>query len=263
MEAGKARLGDGCRIAYRVDGRRDAPALIFSNSLGCDMRMWDSQAAALAKNFRVLRYDARGHGASDRPAGAYSVDRLGRDVVELMDFLSIGEANFCGLSLGGMVGQWLGVRAPERLNKLVLANTAAYLGPPSSWDARIDLVRERGMAAIADAVIARWFTKTFLNESSDITDHWRGVLSSADSAGYAGCCAAIRDMDMRATAHLIKPRTLVIAGAQDEATPPDESKFIAERLYQGSLAQLNAAHLSNIECDEAFTGLIAEFFQNA
>ncbi|HZV11398.1 MAG TPA: alpha/beta fold hydrolase, partial [Novosphingobium sp.] len=140
---------DGCRIAWRLEGPEDAPVLVLSNSLGTDHAMWDPQMAALTADYRVLRYDARGHGASDAPAGAYAIDRLGADVLDLMDALGIARAHFCGLSLGGMVGQWLAHRAPQRLGRLVLACTAAQMPPASAWQARIDGVVAQGMAPLA------------------------------------------------------------------------------------------------------------------
>jgi len=212
-QQGFATMADGCRIAWRIDGPADAPVLVLSNSLGTAMAMWDSQIAAFAPRFRVLRYDARGHGASSVTPGDYGLDRLGRDVIGLLDALDIARAHFCGLSLGGMTGQWLGVFAPQRVERLVLANTSPYMGPPESWQQRMDLVRREGMAAIAEAVLERWFTPAFRQTYPEAIVLTRQLLLDTDPAGYAGCCAAIRDMDMRPLAKLIAAPTLVIGAS--------------------------------------------------
>lgn len=184
------------------------------------MEMWKPQVEALSGQFRLLRYDARGHGRSDVPAGAYGLDRLGRDVVELLDALGIAKAHFCGLSMGGMVGQWLGVRAPERLDKLVLANTSAYMGPPSGWDDRIAAVRAGGLVALAEGTMGRWFTPGFIAREPGTLAAVCAMLLACPPDGYAGCCAAIRDMDLRPTAPLVRAETLVIAGAHDPPPRP-------------------------------------------
>ncbi|MBB5686339.1 3-oxoadipate enol-lactonase [Sphingobium boeckii] len=252
-------MGDGCRIAYRFDGAPHAPVLMLSNSLGTAMAMWDVQMPGFRENFRVLRYDSRGHGLSDAPAGAYSVDRLSRDAIELLDALEIERVTFCGLSKGGMVGQWLGWRAPERLERLILANTSAYMGPPESWDERIRVISTSGTAAIADSVLQRWFRSNFLLHSADAIAPIRSMLLSTPAHGYAGCCAAIRDMDQRMVAKLIAVPTLVIAGTEDPATPISHAEFLADNIPGATLAVLEAAHLSNIEQPKAFERKIIEF----
>lgn len=260
---GHVTVGDGTRIAYRWDGSEDAPILLLSNSLGTHLGMWDAQIEAFARHFRVLRYDQRGHGQSDVAAGAYSMDRLGRDAIELLDALGIAQLDFCGLSLGGMVGQWLAVRAPERLRRLVLANTSAFMGPPSAWQARIDGVRAQGMAPLAEASLARWFTAEFPARAPAAVAPVRAMLMACDPVGYAGCCAAIRDMDMRATAAMIATPTLVIAGRHDPATPPPHSEALARAIPDARLAMLEAAHLSNVECPDAFAGEAINFLTSA
>ncbi|BAI97350.1 3-oxoadipate enol-lactonase [Sphingobium sp. TA15] len=251
--------GDGCRIAWRFDGPEGAPVLLLSNSLGTDMGMWDSQIGAWRDRFRILRYDQRGHGRSDAPAGAYSLDRLGRDVIELLDALAIDRVDFCGLSLGGMIGQWLGIRAPERLRRLVIANSSGFMGPPGSWDARIALVREQGMAPLAQASIDRWFTAAFAQAAPDAIATVGAMLQATSPEGYAGCCAAIRDMDMRRTAALISVPTLVVGGSQDPATPPAHSEALARTIPAAELVMLNAAHLSNVEQSAAFADACQSF----
>lgn len=259
METQYIATGDGCRIACRFDGPKDAPLLLLSNSLGTDSGMWEPQMAAWTRAFRVLRYDQRGHGASDAPAGAYSMDRLGRDAVELLDALGIGRAHFCGLSLGGMVGQWLAVHAPERIDRLVLANTSAHMGPPSAWQGRIEGVLRDGMAPLAEASIARWFTPDFPALTPQAVEPIRAMLLATDPAGYAGCCAAIRDMDQRRTVALIDRPTLVIGGALDPATPPPHSEALAQGIEGAALLMLDAAHLSNVERPDAFARAVLDF----
>lgn len=251
-------LGDGCRLAYRFDGPDGAPAVLLSNSLGTRLDMWAPQMDALTGRFRVLRYDSRGHGRSDVPAGGYGMDRLGRDAIELLDILGLDTVHFCGLSKGGMVGQWLGARAPERLGRMVLANTSAYMGPPALWDGRIAAVRSGGMAALADSVLARWFTPSFHAAAPERVAPVREMLLATAPEGYAGCCAGLRDMDLRLTAPLIRAPTLVIVGAQDPSTPPAEGHWLAETIPDARLATLECAHLSNVERASGFTSLLLE-----
>lgn len=258
-EQGWATAVDGCRIAWRRDGDAGRPVVILSHSLGASMAMWDDQVASLAGEFSVLRYDTRGHGASDAPAGDYSLDRLGRDVLAVMDHLGIVSARFCGLSLGGMTGQWLGVHASERIERLVIANSSAHMGPAEGWQQRIAMVREHGMAAVASAVLERWFTPAFFAADGVGVERTRAQLLATMPEGYAGCCAAIRDMDLRPIIGLIRAPTLVIAGVQDPATPADHSELIQSRIAGARLVTLDAAHLSNIEQPEAFNAALREF----
>jgi 3-oxoadipate enol-lactonase len=256
---GTATMIDGCRIAWRMDGPENAPVLVLSNSLGTAMAMWTSQVPALSEHFRLLRYDTRGHGKSSVLPGEIGLDRLGRDVLELLDTLGIARAHFCGLSLGGMTGQWLGVFAPERIDRLVLANTSSFMGPPESWQTRINLVRDLGMVAIVEAVLERWFTPGFAARGEDAIEETRQLLLATDPQGYSGCCAAIRDMDLRPVARLIAAPSLIIAGSEDPATPPDHAKRLAFAVAGSKLVSLRAAHLSNIEQSDAFTAALINF----
>lgn len=249
---------DGIFIAHRVEGPADAPVLVLSNSIGTTMDLWAGQIASLAGGFRVVRYDARGHGRSSVPRGDASIARLGHDVLELMDFLDVPQFTFCGLSLGGMVGQWLGVNAPDRLDGLVLCNTSAFMGP-AGWETRIQAVRKGGMAAIAAAVLDRWFRPAFRESRPGLVARMQTMLLGIDPVGYAGCCAAIRDMDQRGTIAAITTPTLVIGGTQDKATPPDHSLFLAASIPGARLEMLEAAHLSNLEQPEAFMALLLDF----
>lgn len=256
---GAIRTGDGCQIAWRFDGPADAPVLMLSNSLGTSMDMWAPQLAAFTSRFRVLRYDSRGHGASDAPAGAYSLDRLGRDAIELLDALHLDRVAFCGLSKGGMVGQWLGVHAPERIDRLILANTSAYMGPASGWQTRIRTVLNQGMGAIAEGAIERWFTPDFRRSGGPAIAPIRAQLLATSPLGYAGCCAAIRDMDLRPIVGLIRCKTLVIGGVFDPATPVADAQALASAIPAAELAVLDAAHLSNVEQPERFIAAALDF----
>lgn len=257
-ELAVTRLGDGCRLAWRFDGPVGAPVLLLSNSLGTTHALWSPQMAAFTRTWRVLRYDVRGHGASDAPAGAYGIDRLARDAVELLDAAGVERAAFCGLSMGGMVGQRLAVTAPERLSALVLANTSAWMGP-GGWQARIAAAEAQGMAAVAEAVIARWFTPRFRAADPASVETVRAQLLATSPVGYAGCCAALRDMDQRATAPLIRTPTLVVAGAWDAATPPAHARVLADAVPDAAYVELEAAHLSNVEAGEAFNRAVCAF----
>lgn len=250
---------DGTRLFYRWDGEEGRPVLLLSNSLGTTLEMWDPQIPVLAGRFRVLRYDSRGHGRSDAPAGPYTIERLGRDVLALLDGLGVARASFCGLSMGGMVGMWLGVNAPERLERLVLANTSASIGAPEVWEQRIATVNTQGMAAIVPGVIDRWFTKRFQEQDPAAVERIAAMLRATDARGYAACCAAVRDMDQAQAIGAIRVPTLVIGGTHDLATPMDHSHAIVQRIAGAKLVELDAAHLANIEQAPAFTQALLDF----
>lgn len=254
-------MDDGCRIACDFVVSPGAPVLVMSPSLGTAMGLFDGQMKALAAGFSVLRYDPRGHGASDVPAGPYSLDRLGRDVAQLLDALEIEKAHFLGVSLGGMTGQWLGYRAPERMLSLTLANTSAYMGPPLGWTERIAAVLTHGMDPMAQPVMERWFTPEFRQADRPTVARIAAMLKAASPAGYAGCCAAIRDMDLRGVAALINVPTLVISGVKDPATPPDHSEFLANNIAGAKLVSLDAAHLSNVERPGEFNAALLDFLE--
>jgi 3-oxoadipate enol-lactonase len=251
--------GQGARIHYEIEGPEDGPVLLLSNSLGTDLGMWSPQIPSLAARYRVLRYDSRGHGRSEAPEGPYTIDMLGQDAVAVLDAADVERALFCGLSKGGMVGQWLGVNAPDRVGRLVLANTAAFIGAPEVWNQRIETVRAQGMAAIVPGVIDRWFTKPFQERAPDSVARIRDMLLATDPEGYAACCAAVRDMDQRQTIGAIRVPTLVIAGRHDLATSPEQGRLIADTIPGARFLELDAAHLSNIEAEAAFTRALLEF----
>jgi 3-oxoadipate enol-lactonase len=250
---------DNAPIHARVEGQAGAPVVVLSHSLGTSLAMWDPQMPALAERFRVLRYDSRGHGESAVTPGPYTIARLGRDVIALLDGLGIQRVSFCGLSMGGMVGMWLGAHAPERVEKLVLCNTAARIGSPEFWESRIENIRKSGMEPIATAVLGRWFTPGFHARSPDTIRDMRRMLVETSVEGYAACCAAIRDADLREVLSRIQARTLVIAGTHDAATPPADGRFVAEKVQGARYVELAAAHLSNIEAAERFTAEVVAF----
>ena len=250
---------DGCRLAYRFDGTGDNPVLLLSNSIGTDLTMWDSQIEALSKHFRVLRYDSRGHGSSDVPVGPYSMDRLGRDAIELLDALNIARAHFLGLSLGGMVGQWLGIHAPERINRLILANTSAYLGSADQWEERIASVLKADPQETADLFLRNWFPPRLLEAGGPMVAKIHAVLLTTDPQGFAGSYAAVGDMDMRPTIARISAPTLVIAGQYDTVTLPSHSELIAATVPGAKLVTLPVVHLSNLEAPDAFMTAVLEF----
>jgi 3-oxoadipate enol-lactonase len=245
----------------RIDGADDAPTLILSNSLSSDLSMWDPQIDAWSRDFRVVRYDSRGHGRSAAPDRPYSIAELGRDALALMDTLKIAKAHWCGLSKGGMVGMWVATHHPARLNRLVLANTSARMGPPDLWNSRIQTVRKGGMAAVVDATVQRWFTHRFVARDAGTIATVARMVAAVPPHGYAGCCAAIRDMDQRESIRAITAPTLVIVGAHDPATPPAAGELIQSRIAGARLMTLDAAHVSNLERPAEFGAAVLGFLK--
>lgn len=258
---GFVKLAEG-ELHYQLEGPEGAPVLVLSNSLGTDLHMWDKQMAAFTRHCQVLRMDTRGHGRSLVTEGPYSIEQLGRDVVALLDALDIQRAHFCGLSMGGLIGQWLGINAGERLHKLVVCNTAAKIGDPSVWNPRIETVLRDGqaaMVALRDASIARWFTSDFAEAHSDQAKLITDMLAATSPQGYAANCAAVRDADFREQLGAIKVPTLVIAGTEDAVTPPSGGHFIQQRVAGAEYAEFYAAHLSNVQAGDAFSARVVDF----
>ena len=247
-------------VHYRVDGPdADGPPLLMINSLGADLAMWEPQVAALSAGRRMIRYDARGHGLSPVPEGRYELADLGRDALALLDRLGIASADVCGLSLGGMTAMWLAANAPDRVRRLVLCCTSALLGPPQSWAQRAATVLADGTGAVADAVVSRWVTPGFAAAHPDVIARLRAMVAATPAAGYAGACAAIEEMDLRADLDRIRAPTLVIAGADDPATPPEHGAAIALGIAHARFAVLaDAAHLGTYEQPARANRLILE-----
>jgi 3-oxoadipate enol-lactonase len=243
-------------LPYRVDGADDAPPLVLSNSLGSTSEMWDPQVPALSERFRVIRYEVRGHDAAPVPHGPYSIAELGGDVVALLDRLGIERAHFAGLSLGGMTGMWLAVNAPGRVGRLVLLCTSAMLSREHDWPLRARTVREQGTAAVAEAVVERWFTPGFAEANPDVAARMRAMVADTPPEGYAGCCDAIDAMDLVEDIATVRAPTLVIGGREDPATPPHHAEQIAGRIPGARLELVNAAHLANYERPEEVTRLM-------
>jgi 3-oxoadipate enol-lactonase len=250
---------NGTDLRVRIDGLAGAPWLVLSNSLGATLDMWDPQVVALSRDFRLLRYDTRGHGGSAVPPGPYTIEQLGTDVIGLLDLLGIERADFCGLSMGGATGMWLGAHAPSRLDRLVLCNTTPWLGPPDVLDARIATVRREGMPALVDGILERWFTPDARLRNPIAVERIRRSLLVTPVAGYIACCEALRDMDQRAGLARIAAPTLVIAGTFDPAPTPAAAREWAATIPNARCMELPAAHLSNVGAAAQFNEEVLAF----
>ncbi len=238
------------KLAYDLHGPADAPVLVLPCSLGTSRELWAPQLRPFSDSFRVLRYEHRGHGASAAPAGSYSMDELARDSLALLDELELERVSWCGLSLGGMVGMWLGANAPGRLVSLVLACTSARVPEPEAYAERAAVVRAGGIEPIADAVVGRWFTAA---ASPELRARFRKILAATPEEGYAGCCDALAKWDFRDDLRRVSVPTLVIAASEDEAAPASDTDLLAERIPGARHARLDgAAHLANLEQPHAF-----------
>jgi 3-oxoadipate enol-lactonase/4-carboxymuconolactone decarboxylase len=249
---------------YRLDGPDRTPVVVLAHSLGQDHTMWDRQAGALDDRFRVLRYDLRGHGASQVSGGDYSIHELADDVLAIADALEIERFAFCGLSIGGMIGQWLGANAASRIERLVLANTSPRVADPSAMEMRRKTVLRSGMDAVADAALSRFFSDGFRARQPAVVESSRRTLVATSPVGYAGCCAAVRDMDQRLLIGAIRVPTLVISGDLDQSMPwPDHGAVLAAAIEGAKTVRLEAAHLSNLERPQSFSAALAEFLRPA
>jgi len=250
---------DGCPLNVEIEGRDSAPVLMLSNSLGTDLHMWDDQASEFANHFRLVRWDRRGHGKSGTTQGPYNFALFGRDILKILDTLGVKKIYWCGLSMGGMDGQWLGANAPDRVEKLVLANTNFYYADKTPWADRIKTVRENGLKHIVGMNMERWFTKGFIERAPDQIARMTNMFLASNLDGYIGCVEAVRDMDFRETNPKIATPTLVIVGRHDPATPPAAGEEIARTVKNGKVVALDAAHISNVEQPKAFTEAVLNF----
>jgi 3-oxoadipate enol-lactonase len=251
---------DDAQLHYEHTLRPGAPALLMLNSLGTSLEMWDDEFAAMSERYELIRYDVRGHGKSS--AGTpreLTIDHLARDALAVLDACGVARAHLCGLSLGGMTAMCIATHWPDRVLKVALCSTSPYMPPRESWDDRIRTVTTQGMQPLVEAILGRWFTPEFRAAEPDRVDRIRQMLLDTDPLGYAACCAAIRNMDQRATIRTITAKTLVIGGSKDPATPPAEAELIASSIADAKLVMLEAAHMSNIERAAEFTAALLEF----
>lgn len=248
------------RLHYHIDGAEtDKPWLTFCNSLGTDLHMWDAQVAGLSDSFRILRYDRRGHGRSGTPPPPYSLADLGGDVIALWDALGIERTHFCGLSIGGLTGQWLGIHAGARLDRVVVCATAARIGTPESWNARIDEVRANGLASLVPATAERWFTPGFRAAHAAVVDPVLDSFAATSADGYVGCCAALAGADLRAELAAITAPLLAISGNDDPVCPPADLQAIAGAVPRGRHVSLPGRHIVNLESAGPFNAVLKEF----
>ncbi|MBY0571400.1 MAG: 3-oxoadipate enol-lactonase [Burkholderiaceae bacterium] len=254
---------NGTDIFYVTQGNPSHPAIVFSNSLGTDHSMWQAQSDALSNEFYVIRYDTRGHGKSASPAGPYLSAQLGQDVIALLDFLHIKRAHFCGLSMGGVTGQWLGINAGDRINRLVLANTAAKVGNSDAWFSRAAAVRADGLQTIADTAASRWFSPAFIEKQANAVIALTSHLAGENAEGYASCCEALADADLRDQISAISNTTLIITGEYDPVTTVADAAFMREKIRHSHTVALAASHISNIEAEQAFTRELLSFLHHS
>jgi 3-oxoadipate enol-lactonase len=252
---------NGCPIHYEVEGPESKPVLMFCNSLGTTLHMWDGQMPAVTQHFRVVRYDRRGHGKSGVPAGPYNMEMLGRDVLAVLDAAKIEKTNWCGLSMGGMVGMWMGANAPQRVDKLILSNTSAYFENKQIWNDRIAVVKEKGLGAIVGGTLERWFTKDFREHEPQKVKTIADMFLATKPEGFIGCGEAVRDMDHREMIKSIKAPTMVIAGRQDAGTTVEMGELVRKNIPGASMTLFDAAHIANVECQHDYTDAVLGFLQ--
>jgi 3-oxoadipate enol-lactonase len=250
---------NGCPIHYEVEGAQDKPVLMFCNSLGTTLHMWDGQMPEVLKHFRVVRYDRRGHGKSGVPAGPYNMEMLGRDALAVMDAAGVDKINWCGLSMGGMVGMWLGANAPQRCNRLILSNTSAYFENKQIWNDRIAVVKEKGLTAVVGGTLERWFTKDFRDREPAKVQSIADMFLATRPEGYIACGEAVRDMDHREIIKSIKAPTMIIAGKQDAGTTVEMAELIRKSIPGASMTLFDAAHIANVECAHDYTDAVLGF----
>jgi 3-oxoadipate enol-lactonase len=251
---------NGAKLNAQIEGPERAPVLMLCNSLGTDLHMWDDQVKAMTQHFRLLRYDRRGHGKSEAPKGPYNMEMLGRDALAVMDGMGAQKVNWCGLSMGGMVGMWLGANAPQRMDRIVLSNTAAYMADKQIWNERFKTLRAGGTAAIADGTMERWFTKGFRERAPQAVARLKQMVLDTPVEGYIGCGEAVRDMDHREIIRKITTPTMIIAGRHDPATTVEAAEFMRDRIPGSKLVVLEAAHIANVEQAQAYTDALLGFF---
>ena len=252
-------ISNDVTINYATFGDTNKPSIIFSNSLGTNYSMWRPQIDALQNDFFVICYDTRGHGASSTPQGPYSIEQLGLDVVHLLDHLNINKATFCGISMGGLTGQWLAIHQPERFNHVIVCNTAAKIGQEQAWLERATLVREQGLNPIATTAASRWFTNPFIQSQTALVETLSNDLAASSAEGYANCCEALAKADLREQLKDITVPVLIVAGIQDPVTTVIDGQFMLDRIPNAQMFEINASHISNIECPNEFNQAVQCF----
>lgn len=255
------KTDDRVQLYYQTAGDPANPALLLSNSLGTRWQMWQPQIDALTKYFYVISYDTRGHGESDKPAGPYSLTRLGQDALCVLGALGIKKAHFCGISMGGLTGLWLAIYAPERFMRIAVANTAARIGSAEGWQSRAASVREQGLAELATSAPQRWFTPGFIRKQAALVEQLTDTLAEQDKEGYAACCDALAEADLRADLSRIQLPLLVIAGSADPVTTVADAEAIVKACPSASLVSLKASHISNLEQPAAFNRALSQFLR--
>ena len=247
------------QINYQTFGDTSKPAIVFSNSLGTNYSMWQAQIDAFESDFFVICYDTRGHGASEAPQGPYSIEQLGQDVIHLLDHLNVEKAVFCGISMGGLTGQWLAIHYPNRFYKVVVCNTAAKIGQENAWRDRATSVRSQGLEPIASTAASRWFTEGFVAKNPDVVATLSANLGTGSAEGYASCCEALAVADLTEQIKSIIIPILVIAGRQDPVTTVEDGQFILNQIPNAELFAINASHISNIEAAIEFNQIVRSF----
>lgn len=247
------------QIHYQTFGDQTKPALIFSNSLGTQYSMWQPQIDYFKDHYYVVCYDTRGHGQSSAPQGPYQLDQLGEDVIAVLDHLHIEKANFCGISMGGLIGQWLAIHHPDRFEHIVIANTAAKIGQEQAWLDRANTVREQGLEPIANTAASRWFTADFIQNQPETVKQLSQNLALGSTEGYASCCEALAKADLRAELKQISVPVLIIAGQLDPVTTIADGLSMQNEIANSQLFEINASHISNIEQADAFNQTLNYF----
>jgi 3-oxoadipate enol-lactonase len=254
---------DDAQRLHVIAGSPGHVPLVLSNSLGTNCTLWDAQFAAFTPHHSVWRYDTRGHGESDAPAGEYSLERLGKDLIAVIDATAAEQVDLCGVSIGGLTALWTALHAPGRVRRLILANTAARIGDSNLWSERIRTARTDGMSPLAHSAMLRWFTESFCSRQPGVVSRFRDTLEQTNVDGYVGCCAALRDADLRSVALQVTCPTLIVTGTHDVATPAEDGRWLAGQIAGASVVELDAAHLSNVECAGPFNAAVWAFLTAA
>lgn len=254
-------ISKDAQINYQTYGDPSNPAIVFSNSLGTTFRMWQPQIEFLESHYFVIAYDTRGHGASTTPPGPYTLAQLGMDVVNLLDHLNISKAAFCGISMGGITGQWLAIHHSDRFSHVMVSNTAAKIGEEKAWLDRAQLVREQGLSPIATTAAGRWFTDPFIQTHPEMIEKLSNALEAGSPQGYAHCCEALAKADVRQQLNQVKLAMLIIVGQQDPVTTVEDGRYIQGQVSHSQLFEINASHISNLEAPDAFNQVIQQFMK--